>query len=127
MVLPSAAARRPARKKNVEALISALKSEFVEVEDTLVNDASPETWECVSVAVYVTATPEKYYPTVYESRTGMVIEENLQSFAPRLYNFIRDASEVSAIEVQLRPSRVEDHPNEDLYDGNMYLIDVWYP
>lgn len=127
MVLSSAAARRPARKKNAEVLISALKSEFVEVEDALVNDASPETWECVSVAVYVMATPEKYYPTVYESHTGMIIEENLQSFAPRLYNFIRDASEVSAIEVELRPSRVEDHPNEDLYDGNMYLIDVWYP
>lgn len=112
---------RAARQQHTDALTDAIEAEFDAIESAIVDDATPDTWRSVALGINVRAESTMKYGDLYQ-KTGYEIPANLQSLAPRLYRFIRNYEDVLDMDVRMRPERVTDHDN--LYDGNLYLIDI---
>lgn len=126
MVQQTTSPEKEARKQAANRLAATIEETFDEVDSVIIDDAVPSTWECVALAVHVTGEPTPYWTSdAITQKTGALIDVNLRSFAPRLYNRLREDEDVSTIEVVRKPTVIDESRQENLYDGTLYLIDVW--
>lgn len=124
MVPDTDSSRREERKQWADDLIDAIEADVDHVDVACVNDATPKTWQTVSLAVHVDATSTTYYSGVHK-HDGVRIDVDLSTFANALYTYVRQADHVSRMDVTMKPTPVAGEDN--VYKGNLYLLDVYYP
>lgn len=114
------------RKRAAQQLCGDIENDFHEVTEAVVEDATRD-WYNVRISVTVNGDATEYFNGAFAERTGYEITTNLRGFAPRLYNYID--SHRTTLEMERPPIRHPERVTEldDLYDSNLYLIDVFLP
>lgn len=111
------------RRERLDSLTADIESEFDAVEEAFLDDATRHVDSAV-IAVVLRAEETTYHPDpLLRPTTGYVITTNLNSFAPRLYNYVREYDGIARLQhVDIKPERVTEI--DDVYDTNTYLMDV---
>lgn len=108
------------RKTYAEELRTDLE-EIDGVEEVIIDDATPGSWESVRLAVILPG--EMGWVTSTERGVNIDDSVNLRSVAQCLNNQLDSNEDVSMFEVISRPQKLDD----TYHDSTLYLVDAYYP
>lgn len=118
--MPPSTSDRDQRISWANALRTNLES-IDGVEEAVINDATPKTWQSVELFVCLPGEPGWIDATTRGVRLDETV--NLRSVAQRLHHTVNTDDRVSAFEIRSRPKK----QSNACHDTGCYILDVRYP